>query len=214
MDFPLDHRRVDPDDPGAPTVLLLHGRGADEDDLLGLADHLPDAHLLSVRAPDPLGPGYTWYALEGADGPPFDSTEPDEAEFERSREALDRFVDAAVEAYGVEPPVGVLGFSQGAILGMSSLLDSPDLYGWVAALHGYLPADYAERGDDAFPDAAGRGAFLAGGSADQVIPAPRTERAADRLRAFGLEVTYEAYETGHGIGREELADMADWVQGR
>jgi phospholipase/carboxylesterase len=234
-DFPLEHVHVPPGgrgsgsgdrdesegeggaDAAAPAVVILHGRGADEEDLLGVGRRFADegahvqAHVLSVRAPDPLGPGYTWYDLDLPDGD-LHQSQPDARDFERSRERLDAFVEAAREAYAVDPDrVGLLGFSQGAILGMGSLLDRPDLYRWVAALHGYLPARYDE---GAYADAAGRRAFVTGGAADEVIPVERSERAAQRLRDLGLDVTARTFPTGHGIGPDELDAATGWVTDR
>ncbi|MFB6135518.1 MAG: alpha/beta hydrolase [Halobacteriaceae archaeon] len=209
MEFPLEHQHVGPTagTAPAPAVVFVHGRGADEEDLLGLGHRLPDdLHLLSVRAPDSLGPGYTWYEVVEGEG----GTQPDPGDFRRSREALDEFVDAAVEAYDVDPDrVGLFGFSQGAILGLASLLDSPERYAWCAALHGYLPASHADV--DGFAGVDGAPVFVGAGERDQVIPAERGRAAAERLREGGLDVTFETYRTGHGIGPDELEDVTGWV---
>jgi phospholipase/carboxylesterase len=212
-DLPLEHVHVPPEegdaDTEAPGVLLLHGRGADEEDLLGVGRRFETAHVLSARAPNPLGPGYTWYELDLSEGG-LHQSQPDAEQFQRSRERLDRFVAAATEAYGVGH-LGILGFSQGAILGMGSLLDRPDHYRWVAALHGYLPARY-EEGE--YADAAGRPVFVAGGESDEIIPVERSERAAQRLRDLGLDVSYWSSPTGHGIAPAELDAVAEWVTDR
>lgn len=210
-DFPLHHRHVpaDADDP-APAVVLLHGRGADEDDLVPVAERLPgDRHVLSVRAPDRLGPGYTWCELDLSAGGLHES-QPDREGFERSRDLLDRFVEEALDAYAIDPDrVGLLGFSQGAILSLATVLETPERYRWCAALHGYLPATHDDPGR--FDGVAGFPAFLGAGEMDQVIPASRAERAADLLADAGLDVTFQAYPTGHGIGADEAADLARWV---
>lgn len=213
MDSPLDYDHRPPAttvDGPAPAVVFLHGRGADKDDLLGLADHLPDAlHVLSVRAPDRLGPGYTWYELEMPEGD-LHRSQPNAEDFRRSRDALDAFVAAAVAEYDLDD-VGLFGFSQGAILSLASLLESPDRYRWAVALHGYLPASH----DPAdYPDAADAPVFLGTGRDDSVIPPERTERAAEALREGGLGVTFRTYRSGHNIAPGELADAADWIADR
>ncbi|MFB6147148.1 MAG: alpha/beta hydrolase [Halobacteriaceae archaeon] len=217
-DFPLEYRSRPPvaeADGPAPAVVLLHGRGADADDLLGLADDLPDAlHVLSPQAPDPLGPGFTWYELDLSAGGLHES-QPDPDDFRRSLDLLTEFREAAVTEYDLDPDrIGLFGFSQGAIASLASVLEAPDDWAWAAALHGYLPAshDPAEGADVA--DAAGFPVFVAGGEADDVIPLSRVQRAADRLRDAGLDVTAETYPTAHGIGPRELADVADWVAER
>jgi len=208
-EFPLVHEHIEPDDPdGAPGVLLLHGRGSHERDLLGLTDAFPDGvHVLSARAPDRLGQGYTWYELDLSGGG-LEQSQPDASDFERSRGLVDEFAEQAKSEYGVGD-LGILGFSQGSILGMSSLLDRPELYEWVAGLHGYLPARY-----ESGYDAEGAPVFLAAGEADEIIPEHRTADAAERLRDFGADVTYNTYPTGHGIGADEHADVTAWLTER
>jgi phospholipase/carboxylesterase len=208
-DLPLVSRSRPPegDVSEPPAVVLLHGRGADEADLLGLADRLPEElFVLSVRAPEKLGPGYTWYDLDLSAGG-LQASQPDAADFERSRDLLDRFVESAVERFELGP-VGLFGFSQGAILSLAALLDSPERYRWVVALHGYLAAACDPSGT---PD---RPVFLGAGDADDVIPPERGAAAAERLREAGLDVTHRTYPTGHGIGPAELADAAEWVAER
>jgi phospholipase/carboxylesterase len=210
-DFPLHHRHVSADaDEPAPAVVLLHGRGADEDDLVPVAQRLPgDRHVVSVRAPDRLGPGYTWYELDLSAGGLHES-QPDREEFERSRDLLDEFVAAALEAYPIDPErVGLLGFSQGAILSLATVLETPERYRWCVALHGYLPETHEDASQ--FDGVAGFPVFLGAGEMDQVIPASRAERAADLLADAGCEVTFEVYPTGHGIGADEASDLARWV---
>ncbi len=210
-DFPLVHRHVPADADGpAPAVVVLHGRGADEDDLVPVAERLPgDRHVLSVRAPDRLDPGYTWYDLDLSAGG-LHRSQPDAAGFARSRDLLDEFVDRAVDAYPIDPErVGVLGFSQGAILGLATVLERPDRFAWCAALHGYLAESHADL--DRFEGIEGFPVFLGAGETDQVIPASRAAQAADLLADAGLDVTFETYPTGHGVGPDEMADAAAWV---
>ncbi|MFB6106012.1 MAG: alpha/beta hydrolase [Halobacteriaceae archaeon] len=222
MDLPLEHVSDPPID-GAdrpPAVVFLHGRGSHERDLLGLRGDLPDGlHALAVRAPDPLGPGYTWYDLDLSGGGLHDS-QPDPTDFRRSLDALHAFVDGAVDAYGLDPDrVGLFGFSQGAILGASAVVERPARYAWLAGLHGYLPAshDPTDPADDVTLDVAGAASvpvFLGAGADDEVIPAARTERAAAALSDAGLDVTFERFPGGHGIGPDELAAVTAWVRDR
>lgn len=214
MDLPLTHEYVAPAEAEdeAPLIVVLHGRGADETDLLGATEALPDrAHLLSLRAPTALGPGYTWYELDLSAGG-LQRSQPDAEDFADSRALLDESVATAVDALAVDPErVGLFGFSQGAVVSMASILERPSRYAWVAALHGYLPASHHDV--ERF-DAAGRAAFVAAGEADEVIPQERASDAAERLEAAGLEVTYRTYATGHGIGPDEHRDVVEWVTER
>ncbi len=214
-DLPLEHEYLAPtDDAGGPppAVVVLHGRGADEQDLLPVARQLPGPlATVSLRAPSPLMGGYTWYELDLSAGG-LHASQPDADEFRRSLDLIDESVAAAVEAYDLDPDrLGLLGFSQGAIASFSSLLEAPERYAWVVGLHGYLPASHAELAPDGV---AGRPVFVSAGTADQVIPAGRAEAAADRLREVGCSVTFRTYDVGHGVGRDELADAVGFVSAR
>lgn len=212
-ELPLVHEYVppasDPDDP-APAVVVLHGRGANEHDLLPIAEHLPGGlATVSLRAPEELMGGYTWYELDlSAGGLP--QSQPDAADFRRSLDLAAEAIVGAVDAYTLNPDqVGLLGFSQGAVMSLSLLFEAPGRYAWIAALHGYLAASHADRAPDGLSD---KPVFLAAGAADQLIPANRVETSAARLRELGCQVTFETYQTGHGVGPDELADLVAFVE--
>ena len=213
-ELPLEHVHVAPDDGGehGPAVFVLHGRGADEQDLLPVANELPDElHVVSLRAPEPLQGGYTWYGLDLSAGGIHES-QPEPEEFRRSLDLVTESIDAAVDAYDLDPDrLGLLGFSQGAISCLSLLLEEPNRYAWVVALHGYLADSHADRSPAGIE---GKPVFVGAGSGDQVIPESRVRTAADRLEAVGADVTYETYPTGHGIGPAELSDVVAFVSGR
>jgi len=117
--LPLTHVTDPPEttvDGRSPAVVVVHGRGADEQDLLSIAAQLPDElHVLSVRAPDRLQGGYTWYELDLSGGGLHES-QPDQRDFERSLRLVHEFVDAAVDAYDLDPDrVGLLAFILSAV---------------------------------------------------------------------------------------------------
>lgn len=210
--LPLEHVHVPPragTDGPAPAVVVLHGRGANEEDLLPVARRLPDAlHVVSLRAPDPLAGGYTWYELDLSAGG-LHRSQPHASEFRRSLDAVSDSVDAAVDAYDLDPDgVGLLGFSQGAISALALLVEAPGRWAWTAALHGYLAASHADRD----VDLAGAPVLVAAGAADEVIPASRSEAAADRLRELGADVTFETFDAPHGVGPDELAALVAFVE--
>jgi len=212
-DIPLEHVHVEPETPSdgsAPAVFVLHGRGANEQDLLPIAKELPDAfHIVSFRAPDRLQGGYTWYDLDLSAGG-LHQSQPDAADFDRSRDLIADSVEAAVSAYGLDPDrLGLLGFSQGAITSLSLLLDTPDDYQWIVALHGYLPDSHRELEPEGIVD---KPVFVAAGSADEIIPAARSEAAAERFEELGAAVTYNVYDTPHGVSPGELDDLVDFVE--
>lgn len=211
-DLPLTHEYVPPDgtrDGPSPAVFVLHGRGADERDLLPIADRLPDGlATVSFRAPDRLMGGYTWYDLDLSGGG-LENSQPDPEGFRRSLDLAADSVEAAVDAYDLDQDrLGLLGFSQGAITSFSLLLEYPERYAWVVGLHGYLAATHAGMAPDGID---GKPVFVGAGERDDLIPASRAEEAADRLRSIGCEVTYRTYDAGHGVGPDELADVVGWV---
>jgi len=212
-DIPLEFVHVEPEqstDGPAPAVFVLHGRGANEQDLLPIAEELPEAyHIVSLRAPDRLQGGYTWYDLDLSAGG-LHQSQPDPADFERSRELVDASVAAAVDAYDLAADaIGLLGFSQGAITSLSLLLDDPGRYRWVVALHGYLPASHADLAPEGLAE---KPVFIAAGASDQISPAARSEAAANRFEALGAAVSYTVYDAPHGVAREELSDLVAFVE--
>ncbi|MFB6352620.1 MAG: alpha/beta hydrolase [Halobacteriales archaeon] len=212
-DLPLEHayRPADADAAGpSPAVVVMHGRGADERDLLPIVEQLPDAlAAVSLRAPEPLMGGYTWYALDVPDGD-VQQSQPEPEGFRRSLDLATESIDAAEAAYDLDVDrLGLLGFSQGAIMAFSMLLAAPDRYAWVAGLHGYLAAEHADREPDGLD---GTPVFVGAGTQDRLIPARRAEAAADRLRELGGDVTFETYPVGHGVGQAELVELVAFVE--
>ncbi|KAB1194157.1 phospholipase [Haloferax sp. MBLA0076] len=212
-DIPLEHVHVEPSEPvdgSAPAVVLLHGRGSNEQDLLQLTQHFPDhLHVVSLRAPDRLQGGYTWYELDLSGGG-LHQSQPHTEQFERSRELVRASIDAAIEEYGLDSDrIGLLGFSQGAITSLSLLVEDPDDYAWVVALHGYLAESHASVEPEGIAD---KPVFVGAGSMDRIIPASRAEHAADRLRELGANVTVQVYDAPHGVGPDELADVVSFVE--
>src|SRR6476659_6895345 len=118
-------------DPAAPLVVLLHGRGSNEREILGLAGRLPTGPAYAaVRAPIAEGGGYAWFANRGIGRPVAESLADTMAWF---RTWLD---DAAAGR-----PVVLVGFSGGAAFAGGLVLDDPTRYAGAAVLYGTLPFD-------------------------------------------------------------------------
>ena len=146
--------------PDDPLVVLLHGRGSDEADIIALADHLPDdLAYAAVRAPIAEGGGYAWFANRGSGRPVAESLTETMAWF---RAWLD-------EVAPVGRPVVLVGFSGGAAFAGGLVLDDPGRYAGAAILYGTLPFDAG------VPTTPGQLADLpvlvAHGDTDVVIPA-------------------------------------------
>jgi phospholipase/carboxylesterase len=197
----------------APAIVLLHGRGADERDLLPITESLPEQlHIFSVRGPNELDDGYRWYDIDMKDGD-IHSSQPDPRSFNACLSKVFSFLTYAVDQYEIGPhSIGILGFSQGAALALAATIRKSERVAWTVALNGYLPKQYASA--DKLAAAEGTPVFLAAGRMDLVIPQERVERAAARLRDGGLDVTYDTYPTGHGATDAEIVDVGEWVSAK
>jgi phospholipase/carboxylesterase len=205
LDFTHVVRPPRVDGPGPhPTLLLLHGRGADEHDLLGLADELdPRLYVVSARAPLTMGPGFAWYHL-------VDIGNPDLTSFKASLTGLTRFVEALPSAYPIDPSrIYTLGFSQGAMMAGSLLLIRPTLPSGTVMLSGYLPLNAGLPVDQA--GLVGRPVFAGHGTVDPVIPIEAARQARDYLTRAGTALTYREYPIPHYIAPNELSDVSAWL---
>ncbi len=211
----LVHRSVAPRAPSErpPLLLLLHGIGADEGDLLPLARFFdPRFLVVSARAPHEAEPmGYRWYAIDWAATPP----RGDPVEIVASRDLLARFVEEATAACGTDPSrVFLFGFSQGAIMSLALLLARPDLVRGVVAHSGRLAR---LPGPDPMPEALSRAeVLLLHGAQDEVIPAAQGEQAYEVLGPLlGARVAYRVFDAlGHGISEDSAVGAARWLTAR
>jgi phospholipase/carboxylesterase len=193
--------RRDSTSPDAPLVVLLHGRGSNEDDLIGLAHQLPaEAAYVAVRAPIAEGGGYAWFANRGIGRPIADSLTATMAWF---RTWLD---DTATSGR----PVVLVGFSGGAAFAGGLLLDDPDRYTGAAILYGTLPFDAGipttpNRLDDAR-------VLVVHGDQDNVIPRELLERTWTYLTTdAGSATTAIRDPGGHGLSTGALAELQTWL---
>ena len=199
LDF--HHRWVPPEQSGLPTLLLLHGTGGDENDLLPLgAALLPGAGVLSPRG----------QVLESGMPRYFRRLSPGVFDLEdlqvRTRELAD-FVESASEVYGFDSRrVVAVGYSNGANIAASVLLSHPGVLAGGALFHGQLPFQPSEQ-----PNLPGVPVFLSGGRADTLVPARETERLADVLRGAGADVTIHWETGGHALAPGEVAAAQRWV---
>jgi phospholipase/carboxylesterase len=196
---------------GAPEGLLVlhHGRGADEHDLLGLADVLDPERRLHVVTPRgpltlPGWPGAHWYVVPRVGYP-------DPETFHAAYGALAELHDELWARTGVAPERTVLGgFSMGSVMSYALGLgaDRPVPAG-ILAFSGFIPEVERWR-----PDVAGRTglrAFVAHGRNDQVMDVAFARRARELLEAGGIEVSYHESDAAHHIDPDHLASAAGWL---
>ncbi len=200
-DFGFVHRFVPAGDENTPTLLLLHGTGGDENDLLPVGRMLNErAALLSPRG-KVLEHGMPRFFRRLAEGV-FD-----EEDLVNRTHELAEFVEAAGNEYGIDPRrLFAVGFSNGANIAASLLLTYPRLLAGAILLRAMTPFE-----PETMPDLAGKPVYLAAGRSDQMVPAENTERLAELLREAGAEVTLDWQPGGHGIGPAEIQAARDWL---
>lgn len=196
---------------GEPEGLLLlhHGRGTDERDLIALADHLDPERRLRVVTPRaplrlPGSPGYHWYLVPRVGYP-------DPETFEAARAALAELHDRLWEETGVGPERTVLGgFSMGAVMSFAMGLSAerPRVAG-ILAFSGFVPT--VEGWQPSLDDRTATRVFISHGRNDPVIGVEFAHRARQLLEDGGFDLTYRESELGHQIDPAHLRDGAAWL---
>ena len=193
---------------GDPAGLLVlhHGRGADERDLLGLADVLdPEGrlHVVTPRAPLQLGgPGYHWYVVPRVGYP-------DPETFRAAHRQLAEFHDETWERLGLRPDQTVLGgFSMGSVmsyaLGLGPGRPAP---AGILAFSGFVPVVDGWHPQLPRPTKV----FVAHGRHDPIMEIDFAQRARDLLQEQGMDVTYHESDHGHWIEPPHVAEAAGWL---
>ena len=188
------------------TILALHGRGSNEEDLVALAPHIPQGLLwISPRAPLLVGPdSYEWYRVKVIG-------KPDPEQVFSALETLDHFVDEVLTAYPIDPQnLFLLGFSQGSLLSMCYALTHPARVAGVMAQSGYIPTGVDLEIDQA--RLKGKPFLLTHGEQDTLIPVEWGRESRDRLQGLGVDLTYHEFQMGHSVSRESLAVINKWLE--
>ncbi len=193
-----------PNPASADTLLLLHGTGGDEHDLLPLGKMLdPNANLLSPRG-TVLENGMPRFFRRLSEGV-FDV--PD---LITQTQALSEFVSEAAEVYGFDPArVTAAGFSNGANIAAALLLLHPGVLHAAVLLHPMVPLV-----PETLPKLAGTRVFIGAGHRDPICSVAETERLAALLREAGAEVTLAWQPGGHALTQGEASAAAAWLKGK
>lgn len=190
-------------DPAAPPLLLLHGTGGSEHDLLRLGRTLsPGSALLSPRGDVSEGGAARFFArlAEGVFDP---------AEITRRTQALADFVMAAAAHYRIDPQrLIAVGFSNGANIAATLLLLRPETLGGAILLRPMVVLD-----QPAAPGTlAGRRVLLCNGTTDPLVPGDHPARLAALLRAGGADVKTELLPASHALTPQDVAAAQSWLQ--
>ncbi|MDQ0708150.1 phospholipase/carboxylesterase [Arthrobacter woluwensis] len=186
---------------GRPLLVLLHGYGANEADLFGLADQLPDEFVVaSVRAPLTMGPGFTWFPLTGSLDYSFDAVK-------AATDYVLEWLDGVREEF---TSVSLLGFSMGMAMATSMWRRRPQDFAAIVGLSGFA----VEGGTDWFRDAELDGStpfFWGRDPQDPVIPREKVDFTAAWLlgKARATKVQYSG--VWHGISPQEVGHVAEFL---
>jgi phospholipase/carboxylesterase len=206
----LIHRERPAAGEAAGLVVLHHGRGADEVDLLGLADVLdPERrlHFVTPRAPlqIPGWPGYHWYVVPRVGHPDPDT-------WQAAYAKLAALHDEVWERTGLTPEQTVFGgFSMGSVMSYSLGLgpDRPAPAG-ILAFSGFIPT--VEGWQPSLADRTGTRVFIAHGRQDPIMDVSFARRARELIEAGGLPVEYHESDAGHQIDPAHVQPAVDWLR--
>lgn len=196
------HRFVPATRPEAAPLLLLHGTGGDEHDLVPLGEAVaPGAALLSVRGQvsEHGMPRFFRRLSEGVF---------DEADVVRRARDLAVFVGKARKAYGLAAPVA-LGFSNGANIAAALLLLHPGVLQGAVLLRAMVPLAQPPH-----PDLAGTDVLLVSGANDPIVPAANGAALAAMLSAAGASVEHRVLPGGHQLGQADVTLTRRWLEER
>ena len=196
---------------GEPAGLLVlhHGRGADEQDLLGLGDVLDPQrrlHVVSPRAPLTLPgwPGFHWYIVPRVGYPDRDT-------FRVAFEALGELHDELWERTGLTAENTVLGgFSMGAVMSYSlGLAAGRPAPAGILAFSGFVPV--VEGWEPELESRQGMRTFIAHGRSDPIIGVDFARRARELLEREGIDVEYHETDAAHHIDPAVVPRAVDWL---
>jgi phospholipase/carboxylesterase len=199
---------------GDPAGLLVlhHGRGTDENDLIGLADVLDPQRRLHVVTPRgplelPGWPGYHWYVVARVGYP-------DPETFHAAYAKLAAFHDELWERTGITPEETVLGgFSMGSVMSYSlGLAGERPAPAGILAFSGFVPI--VDGWQPSFADRGTTPVFIAHGRRDPIMDVGFARRAREQLEAGGLEVSYHESDAAHQIDPAHVPAARAWLAGR
>lgn len=187
-------------DPSLPTLILLHGTGGDENDLLPIADMIaPDASILSIRG-NVSENGMPRFFKRLAMGV-FDKED-----LAKRTEELHAFIVDAAKTYQFDAARTVaIGYSNGANIAANALYTIPDSFAGAVLLHAMQPQETVQLSSEIQSSV-----FVSSGKRDQMIPSVESEKLISTLKEAGAKVTEFWTEGGHELRREEIEEAKQW----
>jgi phospholipase/carboxylesterase len=191
-------------------LLMLHGFGSNEADLMSFSDHLhEDLLIISARAPYslPFG-GYAWYDIQIT---PNGAKISDNHQAEKSLHLLGEYIDKLIDIYQIDPDnFNLMGFSQGAILSYALTFWYPEKIKNIVALSGYINEEIMPLYPkiDSYRHL---NIFVSHGIYDEIIPIEAARKIPPYLNQHKISHTYNEYNMGHEVSYECFQDILQWI---
>jgi len=189
-------------DAQAPLIILVHGRAGNAQVMWAFDRTLPErANVVSFEAflPDALG-GFSWWDMA--------SEQPIEPEIMRARDRLQFAIERYVELFSLQPAKTIaLGFSQGSVLLSAAVLTGTLRLDGIGVLAGFVSKVGGPSLIQGHPSV-----FVAHGDADDVLSVEKARKGVQRLKSYGLSVTYVEEEgVGHKVGVQGMRGLKEWI---
>ena len=192
-----------------PCLVLLHGYGSNEDDLLSFAPNLPSKYtIISLRAPIPLDMGgYAWSNIH------FDNSGEKSTVILEARESLKLIkesIELSITHFNLDHnDISLIGFSQGCILSWAMIINYPDLIRRAVTLSGYIVTELI---DAPLENVSELMIFNSHGALDQMIPIENARKSINLIKKNNPKIIYKEYNEGHGISQDNFIDFLNWIK--
>jgi phospholipase/carboxylesterase len=196
------HRFLPASEPDSrETLLVLHGTGGDENDLVGIAQSIAPGAAILIPRGNVLENGAPRFFKRLAEGV-FDPAEV------RSRgEELAQFISAAIVKYSLDASrIFAFGFSNGANIASTVMFIEPDLLQGSILFRPMLVFEPVE-----VPDLSGKSVLISSGRTDPIVPTDNVQRLVELFKSSGAEVSLNWQPGGHRLSPGEVREAAEWL---